>query len=266
MRKFPLFLLAGFTALTALFSCSVNKAKIDNDLKKYFDSANVQGCFTMLNNASGEVTVYNMTLDTQRFSPLATFQLVNALIGLQTGAITNDTMKVSWPKSIADASGETIDMKGAFKTNSYNYTSETAKRIGKDTLQNYIDSLGYGNKNIDGGADSFWLNNTLKISPDEQLGLMKRLYFEQLPFRKSSHQMVKDAMLQENNTNYKLSYCSASGKDENGHGIGWITGWVEENKHVYFFVTFTKGDGKEDAALSISKNILKQYGFFEGRK
>ena len=71
--------------LIASFSCSVNKAKIDNSLKKYFDENKVDGCFTMFNNTDGKVTVYNMKLDTQRFSPASTFKIVNSLIGLQTG-------------------------------------------------------------------------------------------------------------------------------------------------------------------------------------
>ena len=102
------------------------------------------------------------------------------------------------------------------------YYQEVARRIGKDTMQQWIDSIGYGNKNISGPVDSFWLNNKLKISPDEQLGLVKRLYFDQLPFRKSVQQMVRDVMLQENNTAYKLSYKTGWGFDEDGNDIGWI--------------------------------------------
>ncbi len=68
-------------------SCTVNKAKNDDSLKKYFDENKVDGCFTMLDNATGEITVYNMKLDTMRFSPASTFKIVNSLIGLQTGVI-----------------------------------------------------------------------------------------------------------------------------------------------------------------------------------
>jgi beta-lactamase class D len=59
---------------------------------------------------------------------------------------------------------------------------------------------------IHNDIDSFWLNNNIKITADEQLGLVKRLYFEQLPFQKRAQQIVKNVMLQEDNANYKLSY------------------------------------------------------------
>jgi len=261
-----------------LISCSVNKAKTDNSLKKYFDENKVDGCFTMLNNADGKITVYNMGLDTQRFVPASTFKIVNSLVGLQTGIINNDTMQIKWDGEIRFyPNGDTaknwnkdLGMTEAFKVSSVPYYQEVARRIGKDTMKRWIDSIGYGNKNISGPIDSFWLNGNLKISPDEQLGLVKKLYFDQLPFRKSVQQMVRDAMLQENNTAYKLSYKTGWDHGDDGNSIGWIVGWIEENKHVYFFVTFVKAPDRDTdiktVRMNITKAILKQYGFFEGKK
>jgi beta-lactamase class D len=278
MKKNTLLLLANLLLLTVLFSCSVNKAKIDNSLKKYFDDNKVDGCFTLLNNADGKVTVYNMTLDTQRFLPASTFKIVNSLIGLQTGVITNDTMLIKWDGKVRIFPGgdtatdwnKDLNMTDAFKVSSLPYYQEVARRIGKDTMRQWIDSIGYGNKNISGAVDSFWINNTLKISPDEQLGLVKRLYFDQLPFRKSVHEAVRSVMLQEDNTAYKLSYKTGWGFDEQQNNIGWQVGWIEENNHVYFFVTFVKA-GKGDVDMrtirkNITTGILKQLGFFEGKK
>ena len=258
--------------LVLLYSCSVNKAKIDNDLKKYFDAKNVDGCFTMLNNADGKITVYNMALDTTRVTPASTFKIVNSLIGLQTGAITNEGMVIKWDgiKRSNDKWNKDMDMKEAFKVSSVPYYQEVARRIGRDTMRTWIDSLSYGNKNIEGRIDSFWLNNQLKISPDEQLGLLKKLYFDQLPFRKSVQQSVRDVMLQEDNTAYRLSYKTGWGFDEQDHNIGWINGWIEENRHVYFFVLLVKSaDEKIDmrnVRIDVLKDILKHYGFFEGKK
>jgi len=279
MKLFRLPHLLSFTVLIILFtSCSVNKAEIDNSLKKYFDDNKVDGCFTLLNNADGKVTVYNMALDTQRFLPASTFKIVNSLIGLQTGKIVNDTMMIKWDGKVRIFPGgdtakdwnKDMGMTEAFKVSCLPYYQEVARRIGKDTMRAWIDSIGYGNKNINGPVDSFWINNTLKISPDEQLGLVKRLYFDQLPFRKSVHEMVRNVMMQEDNTAYKLSYKTGWGFGEDGNALGWIVGWIEENRHVYFFVTFVKAPVKEidmkTVRLNITKGILKQYGFFEGKK
>lgn len=226
----------------------------------------------MLNNADGEIIVYNMELDTMRLLPASTFKIVNSLIGLQTGVIRDENMVIKWDGKRRPNKdwNKDLTMKEAFKVSSVPYYQEVARKIGKDTMKLWIDSLSYGNRNIEGPVDSFWLNNQLKVSPDEQLGLMKRLYFDQLPFRKSVQQTVRDVMLQEDNTAYKLSYKTGWGNDESGNSIGWVTGWIEENRHVYFFVTLVKTPRKDiDIArvrLDITRDILKELGFFLGKK
>ena len=263
------FLLAA--CITFLLSCSVNKAKINDDLKKYFDAKNVDGCFTLLNNADGSVMVYNMALDTMRLTPASTFKIPNSLIALQTGIATSDSMVIKWDgiKRWNDDWNKDMNMREAFKTSNVAYYQEIARRIGRDTMQTWLDSLGYGNRKIGSYIDSFWLNNDLKVSADEQLGMLKRLYFDQLPFRKSVHETVKSMMLQEDNNLYKLSYKTGWGFDEQKNNIGWMAGWIEENRHVYFFVTLVKSpDPKLDmrsVRLNITKDILKHLGFLEGK-
>ena len=75
-------------------------------------------------------------------------------------------------------------------------------------------------------------------------------------------------MLQEDNTQYKLSYKTGWGFDEMQNAIGWVVGWVEENKHVYFFVLLVKTPDRNidmsTVRLHILKNILNRYGFLKG--
>jgi beta-lactamase class D len=264
MNKFSFLFLTFF--LFAFSSCTVNRAKVNNDLKKYFDSAYVDGSFSFLNNQLGDITVYNMKLDTQRLSAGTSFKILNTLIGVQTGKINNENTLIKTDSG----SGKSMTLKEAFNTSSFPYFQSLARQIGKDTMQFWIDSISYGNKNVSGSLDSFWLNNSLKISPDEQLGLMSKIYFDQLPFQKYAQQMVENLMLQEDNTLYKLSYTTGTGIDQNNNSFSWTLGWVEENRHVYFFVTFIKTPDKnldlKATGIHISKSILKEMGFFKGEK
>ncbi len=261
-----------------LGACSPNNVTKDDSLKSFFDSSKVDGCFALYDNGTGQFTVYNLSrYKDSAYLPASTFKIVNSLIGIETGRIVNEKMVIKWDGVIRKHdNGDTITewnkdltMAEAFKVSCVPYYQEVARRIGKDTMQHWLDSIKYGNKKIGGAVDSFWLNNTLKITPDEQLGLVKKLYFNQLGFQKRTQEIVKKVMLQEDNANYKLYYKTGLGYKENGKSIGWIVGWIEENRHPYFFVLNVEGE--RDAPLwTIRKNILtgilKKEGFFEGKR
>lgn len=253
-------------------SCSPNNVKIDNGLRHFFDENNANGCFALFDNGTGQFTIYNLKrYRDSSFLPASTFKIVNSLIGLQTGKITNDSMIIKWDGVVRPVKewNKDLSMYQAFRVSSVPYYQEVARRIGKDTMQFWLDSLSYGTRKIKTKIDTFWLDNSLKITPDEQLGLVKKLYFNQLPFFDAYEDMVKRAMLFEDNTNYQLSYKTGWGHKENGDNVGWIVGWIEENKHPYFFVlNFETTDPNADVPgirMKMLKGILKRLGFMEGK-
>lgn len=266
-----------FLLLILFQSCSPNNIKEDKSLKKYFDENKVEGCFALMDNASGKFTVHNFNrYKDSSFLPASTFKIINSLIGLQTGKIVNDSMVIKWDgvKRRVDEWNQDLTMYAAFRASSVYYYQEVARRIGKDTMQYWLDSLKYGAKSdtslfkITSAIDSFWLDNTLKITPDQELGVVKQLYFDQLPFFKSYQETVKRAMLFENTTNYRLGYKTGWGFKENGNALGWIVGWIEENKHPYFFVLNIESTDKNfdmrTVRMKMLKDILGQLGFLKG--
>ncbi len=256
----------------SIVSCSPNNVETDNSPEAIFKANNVEGCFAMLNNMNGKFSVFNLPrFRDSSYSPASTFKIINSLIGLQTGEITNDSMQIKWDgvERPVPAWNKDLTMYEAFRVSSVPYYQEVARRIGKETMQSWLDTLSYGSKKISGPVDSFWLDNSLKIKPDEQLGLLKKLYFNELPFFKLNQEMVKRAMLFEDNANYKLSYKTGTAQSENGKNILWVIGWVEENRHPYFFVLNVESNDLSVTASSkgveILKTILKKKGFFEGK-
>lgn len=265
-----------FFGILLFSACSNNNITNDDSLKKYFDEYNVTGTFGMFDNGQARFTIYNLKRFTDSaYSPASTFKIVNSLIGLQTGVISGEKMVIPWNGVVRfnPEWNKDLTMEQAFKVSAVPYYQEVARRIGKDTMQHWLDSLGYASKYgravIKNDLDSFWLDNNVKITADEQLGLVKKLYFDQLPFQKRVQAVVRNVMVQEQNTNYTLAYKTGWGYKEDGKSIGWIIGWEEENKHPYFFVLQIEGAHDMDmvkARLAILKNILSQYGFFKGQR
>jgi beta-lactamase class D len=264
------FLFFGLIAF-AFASCSPNNVTTDNSLKKYFDEQKSDGCFAMFNNGTGQFTVYNLArYRDSAFLPASTFKIINALIGLQTGIITNDSMVIKWDGKVRDVPewNQDLSMYRAFRVSAVPYFQEVARRIGKDTMQHWLDSLSYGTKKIKSAIDTFWLDNSLKITPDEELGVVKRLYFNQLPFFNTYQLMVKKAMLFEDKPKYMLSYKTGLGYKADGTPLAWVVGWIEEARHPYFFVlnmeTKDKNINLKEARMTVLRNILTQLNFFKG--
>ncbi|HVU57494.1 MAG TPA: penicillin-binding transpeptidase domain-containing protein [Puia sp.] len=254
-----------------LAGCSQGNVTEDDSFKQYFDAAGVNGSFGMFDNGQGHFTIYNLhRYRDSSYLPAGTFDILQSLIGVQTGVVKDDSAVIIRDSvhSADTLCGGTLTLEDAFRNNCAPAFRELARRIGKDTLKKWIDSLGYGNKDI--GSDVFWMDNHLAITSDEQLGLVKKLYFDQLPFFPRSQKVVRQMMLMEGNSNYKLSYKIGEGMRKDGHAFTWFIGWIEENKNPYFFVLNldTVGDGNNlrSKGLSILRNILKQMDFFQGKK
>lgn len=268
-------------------ACSQNNVKEDSSLQRYFDSAGVKGTFGMFDNGQGRFTIYNLPrFRDSAYQPESTFDIFQSLVAIQTGVVKDDSaiiftrdtemvVKVDTtnPNGQDAFHQDKMSLRESFRSPGLGQLgfSELAARIGRDTLKKWIDSVHYGNRDLGDKGTEFWFNGHLKITADEQLGLIKQLYFNQLPFFEHTQKLVVNMMPMEANSNYKLAYKTGWGfKASDRHPIGWVMGWVEENKNLYFFVlNLESEDPKADVqtkGFQIVKGILRQLGFFEGKK
>jgi beta-lactamase class D len=208
--------------------------------------------------------------------PASTFKIINSLIGIETGKASDTNFVIPW-NGITHGRTECdrdMTMSDAFRISCPPWYQELARRIGRDTMQHWVDTLGYGSRykpfKIENNLDTFWLDNTVKVTADEQLGMVKKLYFDQLPFQKRTQRLVRGMMLQEKNANYSLSYKTGWGYTRQGHSLAWIEGWIEENQHPYFFVLQIEHPDRNfdipGTRIKLLREILTHYGFFKGKR
>jgi beta-lactamase class D len=233
-------LLAGCVGSTSMpvtsptSTASVSESPLE--LEKYFQG--FTGAFVLYDLNNDHYSRYNPERGSQRFLPASTFKILNSLIGLETGVIPDENYVIKWDGTQYEnpAWNQDHTLKTAFQNSVVWYYQELARRVGKEKMQYYIDAVGYGNKDITGKIDSFWLNGALRISADEQVKLLKRLYRDDLPFSQRTMKIVKEIMLLENADTYRLRGKTGSGKVGVTY-IGWFIGYVEEKDNVYFFAT-----------------------------
>lgn len=247
-------------SVLASTSCTVNNVTVDEKLGRIFENNGVKGTFGMFDNSRGEFTIYDLDRFKAPAVPGQTFHLFSTLVALHTGKLTDERSTLTAGDSIS----ETLRIDTAFKRHSDAHFTALAQLIGKDTLKYWADSVKYGNKKISHTA--FW-NDSLTISPDEQLGMVKRLYFKQHPFRASVQESVKKMMIVQNNAQLQLAYTIGIIPQQD-HQLVWVIGWIEENRHVYPFVLqFDAKSGTDGRAIGakLSRELLEDLGFFKGK-
>ena len=255
MSKSFLAILLTAAAPIILAACSTNNVTLDDSLQRHFDSAGVKGTFGLYDNGQGHFTIYNLSrFRDSAYPPGATFDVLQALVAVQTGTAANENSPLFQPDSAGQAAG----------------SIRLASAVGKDSLKKWVDSLRYGNRDIAEYTDSSHPAGRMTITADEQLGLVKKLYFDQLPFFQRTQKIVRGLFQKEENSNYRIVYRTGATKNAAGTTTSWIIGWEEENKHPYFFVlNMDSPPGLTDAStlgLQLVKNILGPMGFFAGKK
>jgi beta-lactamase class D len=223
-----------FIALLTGSSCRDIRIHEHSDWGKYFEDNGIKNaCFILRDNNHEAIHYYNKERSLKRFTPASTFKIFNSLVALETSLAPDEQFIIRWDsvKTSREACNKDLTMREAFRESCVNYYREIARRIGKAQMQHYLDTVKYGNMQMGNAVDSFWLNNTMQISADEQVGFVKRLYFNELPFAERTQRIVRSMMLWEDQPGYKLYYKTGQGEVD-GKYIYWIVGFSERIEKV----------------------------------
>jgi beta-lactamase class D len=135
-------------------------------------------------------------------------------------------------------------------------------------MQAHLVRFQYGNQNIGGGIDQFWLQGGLRISPDEQIDFLRRFYTGQLGVSQRSTEIVKKILVLEETSEYRLSGKTGTATLESGTEIAWLVGYVERQGRVYYYALNLQGRGDAvwDRArrVAVTKEILRELGVLPG--
>lgn len=111
-------------------------------------------------------------------------------------------------------------------------------------MKDYVTRFGYGNQDLSGGVDRFWLGSTLRLSPDEQVSFLRRFEAGELPVSARSLGIVKEILLQPSADGViyrgKTGSCS---NDEAAPDHGWWVGSVARGGRVHVFAGLIEGKG-----------------------
>ncbi len=229
------------------------------DFGKYFQQAGVKGTFILYDFKKNKYLVYNPKRANTRYIPASTFKIFNSLVALETGVVKDENEVIKWDgvKREIPQWNQDHTMKTAIKVSAVWFYQELARRIGEKRMQNYINLTNYGNRDIGGEIDKFWLQGDLRISPKEQIDFLVKLHNNNLPFSPRAIAIVKNILIVEKTEDYVLR-----GKTGLKSEVGWYVGYLESDRNTYFFATQLDIVKAKDtkARVEITRSILKDMG------
>src|SRR5438309_7566648 len=88
---------------------------------------------------------------------------------------------------------------------------DIARRTGKAAMREWLRRLDYGNQDISGGIDQFWLQGGMRISAREQVDFLYKLAEGRLPMTQRAQRLVRQALMVEKTRDYTLYAKTGSG-------------------------------------------------------
>jgi beta-lactamase class D OXA-48 len=238
------------------------------DWMHFFRDADTDGTFVLYDLKRDVYQACNISRAEQRFSPASTFEIPSSLIALQTSVVKSDRQVFKWDQvqRANEDWNHDQDLRSALRFSVVPVYQQIARRIGTVRMHKYMHLFAYGNEDIGGGIDRFWLDGSLRISALEQVRFLRRLYKKELPVNARTLRIVRSNLAIESDRNYTLRAKTAWA--EGNPQIGWWVGWIERGADAYFFALNLDISTPEQHAQEreqIARRILVDEGILPAR-
>jgi beta-lactamase class D len=224
------------------------------------------GCFELYDLTADKLLVRSDPRRcAERTSPCSTFKVPLALMAYDQRVLVDESSSMKWDGTKYSRESWNHDQTATtWMQNSVVWFSQRlTPRLGMKKVKRYLTSFGFGNGDMSGGLTKAWLESSLLISADEQLGFWKRFWREELPVSKHAFAMTKKITLGDSSP----AGFTLHGKTGSGTGLGWYAGHLASGGREYVFVaTYTdRGAATDDRppgwiARDLAKSILAELG------
>lgn len=245
----------------ALLAVSLGLGALEPDFGKMFGGD--EGCFYAREMGSGRTIVFNEARAKTRFPPCSTYKIPHLVFALDAGVVKPTEVfkwdgkprgRESWDRDQMIPSAVRESVRWVFE--------EIEHRLGKALSKAYVDKLAYGNRNVDGYPQAYWLMSSLKISAVEQVELLSRLVEEKWPFDRPAQQMAKSCLATEKGVG--SHYYGKTGSGIEGHPdgkvpaqgeqpmqLGWWVGWLQRRGQTWVFAANYRGKDATGSRLKL---------------
>ncbi|WP_049620804.1 class D beta-lactamase [Frateuria defendens] len=238
-----------------------------------FAEAHVKGTLLVYDERADAWLVADAERARRAYLPASTFKLFNALVALDTGAVKDEFEVIRWDGKVRTVGGAPMaewnrdnSLASGMRYSTVWFYQEVARRAGTQRMQAWLDKAGYGNRDLGGGIDQFWLSGRLRISAAQQVDFLRRLADGTLPFSPRAQEAVRRISITESAPGYvlhaKTGWGTGAAQNAAHEDLGWYVGWVERGGRRWFFAMNIDLPQAGDAAqrVPLAKRLLAQLG------
>jgi beta-lactamase class D len=240
-RRHVIGLLAGAAVLPSRGVANVapQRSEIRPELAKHFVDEGTAGTFVGYKTEDYLIVASDRDRSGEPKLPASTFKVPNSLIALETGVVGDPDKDIfQWDGVTRSIEGWNRDhtLRSAIAASAVPVYQEIARRIGAERMQKYLELLEYGNHDIGGGIDQFWLTGALRIDPVQQVDFVDRLRRGVLPVSKRSQELVRDILpVTKAGDTIIRAKTGLLGAELGKPSLGWLVGWAEKGSEQTVF-------------------------------
>lgn len=207
------------------------------DLKAYFGENS--GSFVLYDDTENKWQIYNKQQAVTRITPVSTYKIYSALFGLESGIISPKQSLISWDgqRYMYDLWNTDQTLESAMQNSVTWYFQAIDQQADLPAIKKFIQKIGYGNQTVSEDISSYWIDSSLKISPVEQIEMLKKFYYNQFDFSPENISAVKDSILLYSTNQGTVYGKTGTGEIKGKNTLGWFIGYIEKDGHIYFFAT-----------------------------
>lgn len=226
-----------------------------------------EGSFVLYNSRESSWSVYNPDNARKRISPNSTYKIYDALLGLESGVISPKNSVIPWngeacPFETWEADQ---DLNSAIKNSVNWYFQSIDSQLGADSIKAFLQTIQYGNHQTGSDMDLYWTDSSLKISPLEQVELLKKFNENEFHFSPDNISAVKKALQLSSSDAGSFFGKTGTGRIEGRDVNGWFVGYVEASDNTYYFSVNIKADSNASgsAAAKIAMSVLSDLNIWK---
>lgn len=255
-----------FAAFASDFGLKYTPPKSINIVQQNYNDifGDNDGCAVIFDMKSNTYQVYNREAITTRIAPCSTYKIYSAINALEQGIITPESNTIEWDylhRQIPSWDGNQ-NLNSALRYSVNWYFQFLDKTVGAEELEKFYTRIEYGNCCIGNDTAYYWNGSSLKISPLEQVELLKKLYTNEFGFKEANVNAVKNAIMLSDNNSVKVYGKTGTGKIGNADVNGWFIGYIETVDNTYVFAINIKNEKNANGqkAIEITTSIFERMG------